>query len=45
MARTPTTIIDLARLSLSHGEGARLDLPVRLEPLEIGGQTYAPRGR
>ena len=44
MARTPTTIIDLARLSLSHGEGARLDLPVRLEPLEIGGQTYAPRG-
>ena len=44
MARTPTTIIDLARLSLAHGEGARLDLPVRLEPLEIGGQTYAPRG-
>lgn len=42
MARTPTTIIDLARLSLAHGEGARLDLPVRLEPLEIGGQTYAP---
>jgi uncharacterized protein len=36
-----TTIIDLARLSLSHGEGLRLDLPVRLEPLELGGQTYA----
>jgi uncharacterized protein len=36
-----TTIIDLARLSLSHGEGRRLELPVRLEPLELGGQTYA----
>lgn len=36
-----TTIIDLARLSLSHGEGRRLDLPVRLEPLELAGQTYA----
>jgi uncharacterized protein len=42
MARTPTTIIDLARLSLSHGEGTRLDLPVRLKPLQLGGQTYAP---
>jgi uncharacterized protein len=37
-----TTIIDLARLSLSYGEGKRLDVPVRLEPLEMGGQTYAP---
>src|SRR5882672_10697246 len=36
-----TTIIDLARLSLSHGEGRRLDLPVRLEPLELAGQAYA----
>jgi uncharacterized protein len=44
MARTPTTIIDLARLSLAHGEGTRLDLPVRLDPLELGGQTYAPAG-
>jgi uncharacterized protein len=35
-----STIIDLARLSLSHGEGRRLELPVRLEPLELGGQTY-----
>ncbi len=43
MTRTPTTIVDLARLSLAHGEGARLDLPVRLDPLELGGQTYAPR--
>jgi uncharacterized protein len=36
-----TTIIDLSRLSLSHGEGRRLELPVRLEPLELGGQAYA----
>jgi uncharacterized protein len=36
-----TTIIDLARLSLSHGEGRRLDLPVYLEPLELAGQAYA----
>jgi uncharacterized protein len=40
----PTTIVDLGRLSLSHGEGARLDLDVRLDPLELGGQTYAPEG-
>jgi uncharacterized protein len=44
MARTQTTIIDLARLSLAHGEGTRLDLPVRLEPLGLGGQAYVPRG-
>lgn len=44
MARTPTTIIDLARLSLAHGQGARLDLPVRLEPLKLGGQTYVSSG-
>jgi DUF177 domain-containing protein len=36
-----TTIIDLARLSLSYGEGRRLDLPVLLAPLELGGQRYA----
>jgi uncharacterized protein len=42
MAKAQTTIIDLGRLSLSYGEGARLDLPVRLEPLELGGQVYAP---
>jgi uncharacterized protein len=36
-----TTIIDLSRLSLSHGEGRRLDLPVWLEPLELAGQRYA----
>lgn len=41
MTHGPTTTIDLASLSLSHGEGKRLDLPVRLEPLELGGQVYA----
>jgi uncharacterized protein len=41
MKQTPTTIVDLARLSLSHGEGRRLDLPVRIDPMELGGQTYA----
>jgi len=43
MAKAPTTFIDLARLSLAHGEGVRLDPQVRLEPLELGGQTYVPR--
>jgi uncharacterized protein len=42
MAKAQTTIVDLGRLSLSYGEAARLDVPVRLEPLELGGQTYAP---
>lgn len=44
MAKTSTTIIDLARHSLAHGQGARLDLSVRLDPLELGGQTYLPQG-
>ncbi len=33
--------IDLDRLSLPSGGGTRLDLPLELEPLELGGQTYA----
>lgn len=41
MPPTPTTIVDLSRLNLSHGEGKRIELPVRLEPVELGGQTYA----
>lgn len=44
MAGAQSTIVDLARLSLSHGEGARLELPVQLDPLELGGQTYKPGG-
>lgn len=42
MAKASTTIVDLARLSLAHGQGASLDLPVGLEPLELGGQSYRP---
>jgi uncharacterized protein len=42
MAKAPTTTIDLARLALAHGEGMRLDLPVRLDPLDLGGQRYEP---
>lgn len=42
MAKAQTTIVDLGRFSLSYGEAARFDLPVRLEPLELGGQTYVP---
>ena len=41
MARTPTTIVDLARLNLAYGEGTRLELPVRLDALELAGQSYA----
>jgi uncharacterized protein len=40
MSNERTTIIDLSRLSLAHGEGKRLDLPVELDPFELGGQTY-----
>jgi uncharacterized protein len=40
MPEAHTTTIDLARLSLAHGEGKRLELPVELEPFELGGQTY-----
>ena len=36
--------LDLARLALSPGEGRRLDLEVRIEPIELGGQRYAPAG-
>ena len=43
MAGVPITTIDLARLSLSHGEGARLERSVHVGPLELGGQTYVPR--
>jgi DUF177 domain-containing protein len=44
MAGTQTTIVDLASLSLAHGQGTRLDVPVQLDPLQVGGQTYVPPG-
>jgi uncharacterized protein len=40
MPQARTTTIDLSRLSLSHGEGRRLEVPVELEPFELAGQTY-----
>jgi uncharacterized protein len=40
VAQAPQTVIDLSRLTLAHGEGKRLDLPVALEPFELGGQIY-----
>jgi uncharacterized protein len=43
VARTSATIIDLSSLSLSFGEGTRLELPIRLDPLELGGETYLAR--
>ncbi len=33
--------LDLASLRLSSGEGRRLDLPVRIEVLELGGERYS----
>ncbi|MBA3866864.1 MAG: DUF177 domain-containing protein [Solirubrobacterales bacterium] len=40
MPQAPTTIIDLSRLALAHGEGKRLEVPVELLPLELAGQSY-----
>lgn len=40
MPKAQTTTIDLSRLNLSHGAGKRLELPVRLDPFELAGQTY-----
>jgi uncharacterized protein len=38
-----TDIFDLGRLSLSSGEGRRIDaLDVRIDPLEFGGEDYRP---
>jgi uncharacterized protein len=36
---------DLGRLQLKSGEGRRVDLDVRLDPLALGGQTYSADGR
>jgi uncharacterized protein len=39
---TPITqLLDLGRLSLSSGEGRRMDLDVEVESLMLGGQRYA----
>jgi uncharacterized protein len=39
------TVIDLSRLTLRFGEGKRLELPVDLQPFELGGQTYLAEPR
>lgn len=40
MSQARTTIIDLSRLSLTHGEGKRIEVPVELDPFELAGQAY-----
>src|ERR1700709_2495092 len=40
MSQLRTTIIDLSRLALASGEGKRIEVPVELDPFELGGQTY-----
>jgi uncharacterized protein len=42
MPKAQTLNIDLGRLALSFGEGARLELEVPMEGLELGGQVYSP---
>jgi uncharacterized protein len=39
-----TDIFDLGRLSLTSGEGRRIDTHVTVDPLSFGGQTYAAGG-
>jgi uncharacterized protein len=41
MRQTSITVVDLTNISLSHGEGRRLDIAVAFEPLRMGGQLYA----
>jgi uncharacterized protein len=43
MNRADTTILDLGGLALSHGEGRRVEVPVRPGQLELGGEHYASR--
>ena len=42
MQPAPQTTLDLDRLALSHGEGRRLELPIGLGAVDLGGQTYRP---
>jgi uncharacterized protein len=37
-------IVDLERLALSSGQARAFDLEVKLEPIDLGGQTYSPAG-
>lgn len=38
-------IVDLGRLALSHGQARAIDLEVKLEPVDLGGQTYDAAGQ
>jgi uncharacterized protein len=38
-------VFDLGTLSLSSGEGRRLELPVRVDGFQFGGQRYSVPGR
>ena len=39
-----TAVFDLGRLQLSSGHAPQVELQVRLDPFEFGGQTYSPEG-
>src|SRR5690349_25178530 len=39
-----TDTFDLGRLQLHSGEGRRVDVDVRIDPLALAGQTYAAEG-
>lgn len=41
----PEGVIDLRRLDLAPGAGARVDVPVALDDITLGGQPYAPDPR
>lgn len=36
--------VDLDQLALASGEARKLELPIALAPIELGGQTYRPEG-
>jgi uncharacterized protein len=40
----PTDLFDLGRLSLSSGEGRRIDVVVKVDGFEFGGQRYVVQG-
>jgi uncharacterized protein len=37
-------IVDLERLALSSGQARSLDVELNLDPIDLGGQSYAPAG-
>ena len=38
------TSVDLTRLTLTHGEGRRLEIPLGADPLSLGGEEYVAEG-